>query len=360
MISNCGKDENGKYKNGQAGDQTGNEWKIINWYNRPWTVVLRHPNRLVRQEIAALACAAAYNDNIGYDQNQRKTFWEQLKICGYDPAKITTPCEADCSAGAAAIVKAAGYRLNIVELQKVSEDSYSGNIKAVLKNAGFEVFTSSKYLTSDQYLLAGDILVYEGHHVATCVTNGSKAVDTSDQATLASAQKLIRQALRIEPGDATLADAQEELKKALLIIASSPNAGSTSGTTNSGTSSGTASNVTYYMGVPQCFSQNIKDLQHALNADGFRDADGNKLKEDGIFGAKTYQALCKVLLSVKTIYKYINVTAWVQCRVGAKPDGLFGEKETKPCVEAYQEAKGLKKDAIVGKDTLLQLVKDYV
>lgn len=44
MISNCGHDENNKYKGGKAGDQTGGEWALINWYNRPWKCVLRHPD----------------------------------------------------------------------------------------------------------------------------------------------------------------------------------------------------------------------------------------------------------------------------------------------------------------------------
>ena len=41
MISNCGHDERGKYSRGKAGDQTGTEWQVINWYNRPWKCVLR-------------------------------------------------------------------------------------------------------------------------------------------------------------------------------------------------------------------------------------------------------------------------------------------------------------------------------
>ena len=41
MISNSGSDENGKYSGGQAGDQTGKEWQIRSWYNRPWNYVLR-------------------------------------------------------------------------------------------------------------------------------------------------------------------------------------------------------------------------------------------------------------------------------------------------------------------------------
>lgn len=40
-ISNSGSDEHGNYKGGQAGDQTGREWYIRDWYNRPWNCVLR-------------------------------------------------------------------------------------------------------------------------------------------------------------------------------------------------------------------------------------------------------------------------------------------------------------------------------
>lgn len=106
-------------------------------------------------------------------------------------------------------------------------------------------------------------------------------------------------------------------------------------------------------------NQNIQDLQHALNADGFRDSDGNMLVEDGVWGAKTASAAAKVLISKKTCGKYINVTAWVQCRIGANPDGLFGSK-TKACVTTYQSSKGLSADGVVGKNTMLQLIRDYM
>lgn len=174
MISNSGHDENGRYSGGQAGDQ-GGEWVIQNWYNRPWSCILRHPDKKVREEIAKLARAAALNNKIGYDQNQRTTFWNQLEKVGYDPAKITVACEADCSAGVSAIVKAVGYRLNIAKLKNVSKDAYTGNLRAVLKNAGFECFTESKYRTSASYLLEGDILLYDGHHTCINLDNGSKA-----------------------------------------------------------------------------------------------------------------------------------------------------------------------------------------
>jgi len=179
MISNCGHDENNRYRGGKAGDQTGTEWRVINWYNRPWKCVLRHPNADVRAMIASMAKAAANNNLIGYDQSQRGTFWTNLADSNYDPAQITVACEADCSSGVAAIVKGAGYRLGIDALKKVSTACYTENLRAALKAAGFEVLTESKYLTSDAYLFAGDILLNDNAHVATNLTTGSKASGTS-------------------------------------------------------------------------------------------------------------------------------------------------------------------------------------
>ena len=175
MISNCGHDENGRYSGGKAGDQTGTEWQIISWYNRPWNCVIRFENQQVAQMIADIARAAAKNDLIGYDQNQRTTYWSHLKASNYDPAQITIACEADCSSGVAANVKATGYRLGIQALKDVSIDAYTGNLRAVLKAAGAIVLTASKYLTSDKYLLPGDIMLYEGHHTAINLDMGSNA-----------------------------------------------------------------------------------------------------------------------------------------------------------------------------------------
>ena len=179
MISNCGHDENNRYRGGKAGDQTGTEWRVINWYNRPWNCVLRHPDAKVRKMIASMAKAAAVNNKIGYDQSERYTFWEHLKASNYDPAQITIACEADCSSGVAAIVKGAGYRLGNEKMKNVSIYLYTGNMRAGLKAAGFEVLTDSKYLTSDAYLLEGDILLNDNAHVATNLTTGSKASETS-------------------------------------------------------------------------------------------------------------------------------------------------------------------------------------
>lgn len=196
MISNSGHDENGRYSGGRAGDQTGGEWQLRSWYNRPWDFVARHPDAKIRKLIAQYATNAAKNDKIGYDQSQRTTFWQQLRnVKDYDPKNIKTACEADCSAGVAAIVKAVGYKLGIEKLKRVSEDMWTGNERSVLKSAGFEILTASKYLTSDAYLMAGDVLCNEAHHTAINVTDGGKVnsggSSTSKKTVDAIAQEVI-------------------------------------------------------------------------------------------------------------------------------------------------------------------------
>ena len=83
LISNSGGDERGKISGGKAGDQTGNEWVLRYWYNRPWSCVLRYPDAKVGMKIAELGCEAALNDKIGYDQNERYTYWDLLQKAGF-------------------------------------------------------------------------------------------------------------------------------------------------------------------------------------------------------------------------------------------------------------------------------------
>jgi len=172
-ISNSGSDEHGQYTGGQAGDQTGKEWQMRSWYNRPWSCVLRYPDQKVALKIAQLAIDAALNDKVGYDQSQNRTYLTQLRAVGWEPSRITVACEADCSAGVCANITAAGYLLGIPALQNHT-GTYTGNMRSALTKAGFQLLTDSKHLTSGDYLLPGDILLNDGHHTATNVTIGAK------------------------------------------------------------------------------------------------------------------------------------------------------------------------------------------
>lgn len=177
-VANSGHDENGRWTYGKAGDQDGTEWRIIPWYYFRQHVVLRHPDAKVRAEIAKLAKAAAANNNIGYDQMQRTTFWRELARAGYDPSRIQTPCEADCSAGVAAIVKAVGYRLGNRKLQAVSSECWTGNLRSALMGAGFQALYGSAYCETGKNLIPGDINLNEAQHTNIVVEGDGATPDT--------------------------------------------------------------------------------------------------------------------------------------------------------------------------------------
>lgn len=172
MISNSGHDENGRYSGGKAGDQTGQEWCIRSWYNRPWTHCIVFEDQAVREAICQLAIEAANNNAIGYDQNQRETFWEEVKKVGYRPKNVKNKCESDCSCGVATIVKCVGYLMDIDKLKNVSIGMYTGNEIEVMRQAGAKIYTDPKYLTSEKNLKDGYILLYKGHHTCIFVGNG--------------------------------------------------------------------------------------------------------------------------------------------------------------------------------------------
>lgn len=239
-ISNCGGDENGRISGGKAGDQTGKEWCLRAWYNRPWSCVLRHPDATVRQYHADMAEAAAKNDLIGYDQGQRDTFGVQLKAAGDDPAKIKVACEADCSKGVIDITKAIGRKTGRKELQNI-QATYTGNMRAAYKAAGYQVLTASKYLTSPDYLLPGDILLNDSHHTATNITKGAKADGGSTPA-----------------ADPYIVGSGKVTVKHFLVGANDPQ---------------------------------VKTIQRLLNALGYKGKDKKKLTVDGDLGENTSYAI---------------------------------------------------------------------
>jgi len=179
-IGHAASDERGKYSCGKAGDQTGKEVCTRTWYNRPWNVVLIHPDSKVREAIAKAMEAACANDHIGYDQDASNTndagrysLFKEARKVGFDLSKIKNNCETDCSNLVAACCNAAGL--------EVSEYIYTGNEKSALTKVGFKAYTDSKYLTSPDYLPRGAVLLYEGHHTAINLEDG-KNVEASTTA----------------------------------------------------------------------------------------------------------------------------------------------------------------------------------
>ena len=95
---------------------------------------------------------------------------EQYADKGYFPEKMQIYTRCLCKQNDVPYLK----RFTPTTEQRRSS-THTGNMRAGLKAAGFEVLTDSKYLTSDAYLLEGDILLNDNAHVATNLTDGAKS-----------------------------------------------------------------------------------------------------------------------------------------------------------------------------------------
>ena len=173
-IAHASIDENKNAKGGEAGNQNGKEVCIRQWYNKPWTVLLRHPDRVVRERIATIAETLAsppVNRLIGYDQNERNTFHAQALANEYnllDFINHATPCETDCSAFVTCVCLFAGIK----KLEYSGNAPTTSTMKSVFKQAGFNVLTDSKYVSGIDYLSKGDILLKPGSHVVIVLDDG--------------------------------------------------------------------------------------------------------------------------------------------------------------------------------------------
>lgn len=100
----------------------------------------------------------------------------------------------------------------------------------------------------------------------------------------------------------------------------------------------------------------VAELQKELNAQGFRDSNGNLLSVDGIWGSRTLEACPLVKQGAKG-----NITRLIQKRLNSVDfnigvDGIFGA-DTKRAISVFQRNRGLSADGIVGRNTWRWLLK---
>ena len=154
--------ENRKTTGGCPGDQTGREVGIQEWYmhTKAW-IVLRAKTLAAREAIAYAMAAACNNNHIGYCQSHSHRTRATLAAqpYGYDPAKITTDVETDCSELVRLCCLYAGIKVPSFN---------TGSEKNVLLNTGmFTAYEDGAHCNSSDRLLRGDILVTrtKGHTV---------------------------------------------------------------------------------------------------------------------------------------------------------------------------------------------------
>lgn len=175
-VSNSGSDEKGGIRGGKAGDQTGKEWCIRGWSDFGQNYIIRFNDRNIANTFATLSIYAAQNDNDGYDQNQRTTYWVQLKKANYDPRQIKNPCEDDCSAGVLANLRAALELTGHHEMaKKIDINGTTWTIVSIIRKSGLNVtiFTDTLHCRSNKYQLPGDINLNDNRHVNVNLGVGS-------------------------------------------------------------------------------------------------------------------------------------------------------------------------------------------
>lgn len=145
---------NGRDGRAKAGDQTGKEVCIRNFYSKPWKSLLRCKDKN-KAEIMAKACESICNNpNVGYDQSQRLTLHDELVKIGFDYSKLTTPCECDCSSFMTVCAECAGIK---IPYQSGNAPVTANMVKWFESTGEFEVITSG--INKEDNLLRGDILV---------------------------------------------------------------------------------------------------------------------------------------------------------------------------------------------------------
>lgn len=169
-IGSARSDERGKITGGKAGDQkSGKEVSTQNYYvhSKGWRV-LRAKDAAKRKLIAQAMKAACANNKIGYDQSQRNTLYYRAQPYNFDPSKVASSCETDCSALVRVCCAFAGIKLG--------DFNTSTEAKVLLASGAFEELKGEKYTKSSAYLMAGDVLVTKTKgHTVIVLTDGSKA-----------------------------------------------------------------------------------------------------------------------------------------------------------------------------------------
>ncbi len=165
-------DENGRAKNGRAGDNTrdGHEVKTGAWYDFGQTAVYRWKNRALAHKYASIIKYWCDCNKVGYDQNQRTTLGQWCKNHKWS-CYVTVPVETDCSRMVADGINCTMGK----EVIPINATFYTGNLGEKLMATGlFEKHTGAKYCDSSNYLMVGDIINNPARHVITSLGDGAK------------------------------------------------------------------------------------------------------------------------------------------------------------------------------------------
>ncbi len=173
LIGNASISENGTIR-GKAGDQTGKEVTTRKWYkhSKGW-YALECLVPGMEEYIAEAMEKACANPDIGYNQYENGTLWNDVKANGYDPSQTTKKVNTDCARLVRVCVQYACVKKGI---NIIIPDFYTATMANVLVKTGlFRKLTDAKYTSQDAYLHRGWPMVTrtKGHAIVV-LENGSK------------------------------------------------------------------------------------------------------------------------------------------------------------------------------------------
>lgn len=191
-IGGASIDERGKASGGQAGNQSGRELRKQPYYDhdKKW-YVFRARNPAVREDIAVAMENSIANRNIGYDQLQNQTLWNQIKSKGYDPARATSPCETDC-ARLVRVCVAYGFNENGLDASAVP-DWYTGTLPRLIMGLGeFVKYTDDKHCKGGRMLARGDVLCTRSKGHTVVVLNDGDLFDGEEDGDWELGERILR------------------------------------------------------------------------------------------------------------------------------------------------------------------------
>lgn len=313
IIGSARMGENGHITGGAAGDQTGGEVSMQNYYmhSKGW-YCLRPKSENVADKMAKAMGQACNNNNIGYDQNSRNGVITQLKKYG-TLAAIKTKTESDCSSLVRACVLQATGR-DVGEM-------YTGNLASVLEASG--MFEKRFSVSSESQLYNGDVLVTKTKgHTVVVVSGRPRRQSGSEETTppVSSSNNVFKGQKWLNSNYSSV------IKKAtgkLLEVDGSY-----------GVHSRWAALAVWKDLTNRRYGENLTPSNKNF-LDSCKKAAEKALTKKGDSGTYTY--IIQFILSAKGFYT-------------GKMDAEFGSG-TKSAVKKFQESKGLTPDGDVGENT---------
>lgn len=165
--------EQGTINGGAKGDQTGQEVSTQPFYlhAKGW-IILRAKSASVAEKQAYAMRAMCANDCFGYGQHDRNTAWEALSAVDFDPAKVTTQCNIDCSLAVRACMRYAG-----IETPAFNTTSEVGVVMATGHYRQIDFYDGAELYVGDILVTKGKghtVIVIEGKEVAPVPLNPTK------------------------------------------------------------------------------------------------------------------------------------------------------------------------------------------